>query len=86
MIQHVVLIRRQIGGLVSVLSFAGMFLTPWGRSRFEAGEQPLGNEVATEAVGGMSTGATATTTTPPTVVPIPVAQPTMKAVVPKGFR
>ena len=42
--------------------------------------------VATEAVGGMSTGATVTTTTPPTVVPISVAQPTMKAVVPKGFR
>ena len=42
--------------------------------------------VATEAVGGMSTGATVTTTTPPTVVPIAVAQPTMKAVVPKGFR
>ena len=42
--------------------------------------------VATEAIGGMSTGATVTTTTPPTVVPISVAQPTMKAVVPKGFR
>jgi len=42
--------------------------------------------VATEAVGGMSTGATVTTTTPPTAAPVPVAQPTMKAVVPKGFR
>jgi hypothetical protein len=42
--------------------------------------------VATEAVGGMSTGATVTTTTPPTAIPIPVAQPTMKADVPKGFR
>jgi len=42
--------------------------------------------VATEAVGGMSTGATVTTTTPPTAAPVPVAQPTMKADVPKGFR
>ena len=42
--------------------------------------------VATEAGGGMSTGATVTTTTPPTALPIAVAQPTMKAAVPKGFR
>ena len=49
-------------------------------------EQTGTGTVSTEAVGGMSTGATVTTTTPPTVVPISVAQPTMKAVVPKGFR
>ena len=50
-------------------------------------EQQTGTgTVATEAVGGMSTGATVTTTTPPTAAPVPVAQPTMKAVVPKGFR
>ena len=49
-------------------------------------EQTGTGTVATEAVGDMSTGATVTTTTPPTVVPISVAQPTMKAVVPKGFR
>ena len=42
--------------------------------------------VATEAGGGMTTGATATTTTPPTAFPTPVAKPTMKATVPKGFR
>jgi hypothetical protein len=41
--------------------------------------------VGTEA-GGMSLGATATTTTPPTALPDPVAHPTMKAAVPKGFR
>ena len=34
----------------------------------------------------MTVGATATTTTPPTALPIPVAKPTMKAAVPKGFR
>ena len=50
-------------------------------------EQQTGTgTVATEAVGGMSTGATVTTTTPPTAAPVPVAQPTMKADVPKGFR
>jgi ABC-type transporter Mla subunit MlaD len=42
--------------------------------------------VATEAAGGMSTGATVTTTTPPTALPVPEAQPTLKADVPKGFR
>ena len=42
--------------------------------------------VATEAGGGMSTGVTVTTTTPPAALPIPVAKPTMKAAVPKGFR
>jgi hypothetical protein len=42
--------------------------------------------VATEAGGGMSTGVTLTTTTPPAALPIPVAKPTMKAAVPKGFR
>jgi len=41
--------------------------------------------VATEAVGGMSTGATVTTTTPPTALPEPVAHPTMKAVVTQGL-
>jgi methylthioribose-1-phosphate isomerase len=49
-------------------------------------EQTVTGTVSTEAVGGMSTGATVTTTTPPTAAPVPVAQPTMKAVVPKGFR
>ena len=42
--------------------------------------------VATEAVGRMTFGASATTTTPPTAPPIPVAKPPMKAAVPKGFR
>jgi hypothetical protein len=41
---------------------------------------------ATEAVGRMSLGATATTTTPPNAPPEPVAKPTMKAAVPQGFR
>jgi uncharacterized protein involved in type VI secretion and phage assembly len=42
--------------------------------------------VATEAAGQMTLGATATTTTPPTAFPTPVAKPTMTATVPKGFR
>jgi hypothetical protein len=42
--------------------------------------------VATEAASQMTLGATATTTTPPTAFPTPVAKPTMKATVPKGFR
>ena len=42
--------------------------------------------VATEAVGHMTVGATATTTTPPTAPAIPVAKPTMKAALPQGFR
>ncbi len=41
---------------------------------------------ATEAVGRMTVGATAATTTPPKAIPVPVAKPTMKAAVPKGFR
>jgi hypothetical protein len=35
--------------------------------------------------GGMSVGQTATTTTPPAVLPTSVASPTMKAPRPKGF-
>jgi hypothetical protein len=42
--------------------------------------------VPTEAGGGMLTGVTVTTTTPPNALLIPVAKPTMKAAIPKGFR
>jgi hypothetical protein len=49
-------------------------------------EQTGTGTVATEAGGGMSTGETVTTTTPPNALPIPVAKPTMKAAIPKGFR
>ena len=42
--------------------------------------------VAPLAGGGMSTGVTITTTTPPTALRNPVAQPTKKAAIPKGFR
>lgn len=49
-------------------------------------EQTGTGTVATEADGGMLTGVTITTTTPPKTLPIPVARPTVKAAVPKGFR
>ena len=42
--------------------------------------------IATEAVGRITLGATATTTTPPKAPPTAVAKPTMKAAVPSGFR
>lgn len=53
-------------------------------------EEPTATGTGTGTVaivaGGMSTGATVNTTTPPTALPNPFAKPTMKASVPKGFR
>ena len=40
----------------------------------------------TVAGGGMTLGATTTTTVAPTTVPVAVAQPTLKAALPKGYR
>lgn len=40
----------------------------------------------TVAGGGMSIGVTTTTTVAPTTIPIAVAQPVLKASLPKGYR
>jgi hypothetical protein len=43
-------------------------------------------QTATVAGGGMSIGATTTTTVAPTTIPIAVAHPVLKASLPKGYR
>jgi hypothetical protein len=46
----------------------------------------VGQEQTGTAAGGMTLGATTTTTVAPTTIPVAVAQPTLKAVLPKGYR
>ena len=43
-------------------------------------------QTGTVAGGGMTLGATTTTTVAPTTIPVAVAQPTLKAALPKGYR
>jgi hypothetical protein len=62
----------------AALVAAGAFATALGEETANGGTAP------TVAVGQMTLGGTATTTTPPTAVP--VAAPTQKATVPCGFR
>jgi len=50
-----------------------------------AGELGL-EQTGTVAGGGMTLGATTTTTVAPTTIPVAVAQPTLKAALPKGYR
>jgi hypothetical protein len=43
-------------------------------------------QTGTVAGGAMTLGATTTTTVAPTTIPIAAAHPTLKAVLPKGYR
>ena len=61
----------------AALVAAGAFATALGE------EQATGGVAPVVSAGQMTLGGTATTTTPPTVVPI--ASPTLKATVPCGF-
>jgi hypothetical protein len=61
----------------AALVAAGAFATALGQEQASGGIAPV------VSAGQMTLGGTATTTTPPTVVPI--ASPTLKATVPCGF-
>jgi len=62
----------------AALVAAGAFATALGEETVSGTTPPI-----VSAVGNMTLGGTATTTTPPTV--LPVAAPTQKATVPCGF-
>ena len=49
------------------------------------GEETASGTAPTVSSGKMTLGDTATTTTPPTAVPIPIASPALNATVPCGF-
>ena len=63
----------------AALVAAGAFATALGEET-ASGPAPI-----VSSVGGMTLGGTATTTTPPTAVPVSIASPTQKATVPCGF-
>ncbi len=62
----------------AALVAAGAFATALGQET-ESGTAPIVSS------GEITLGVTETTTTPPTVVPIAIASPTLKAAVPCGF-
>ena len=63
----------------AALVAAGAFATALGEETASGGTAPIVSS------GQMTLGSTATTTTPPTAVPIPMASPAQKATVPCGF-
>lgn len=64
----------------AALVAAGAFATALGEETANGGTPPIVSS------GKMTLGNTAaTTTTPPTAVPVPIASPTLKATVPCGF-
>ena len=63
----------------AALVAAGAFATALGEETANGGTAPI------VSVGHMTLGGTATTTTPPTAVPIAIASPAQKATVPCGF-
>ena len=63
----------------AALVAAGAFATALGEETTNGGTAPIVSS------GKMTLGGTATTTTPPTAVPIPMASPAQKATVPCGF-
>jgi hypothetical protein len=63
----------------AALVAAGAFATALGE------ETASGTAPTVSSVGQMTLGDTATTTTPPTAVLVPIASPTLKATVPCGF-
>jgi len=63
----------------AALVAAGTFATALGEETASGGTAPIVSS------GKMTLGDTATTTTPPTAVPIAIASPAQKATVPCGF-
>jgi len=63
----------------AALVAAGAFATALGEETVSGGTAPIVSS------GDMTLGDTATTTTPPTVVPTSIASPTVTATVPCGF-
>ena len=63
----------------AALVAAGAFATALAEETVNGGTAPIVSS------GKMTLGGTATTTTPPTVVPIAIASPAQKATVPCGF-
>ena len=63
----------------AALVAAGAFATALGE------ETASGTAPTVSSAGDMTLGVTATTTTPPTAVLVPIASPTLKATVPCGF-
>ena len=63
----------------AALVAAGAFATALGAETVNGGTAPIVSS------GEMTLGSTATTTTPPTAVPIAIASPAQKATVPCGF-
>ncbi len=64
----------------AALVAAGAFATALGEETVSSGTAPT-----VSSAGDMTLGVTATTTTPPTAVPVSIASPTVKATVPCGF-
>ena len=65
----------------AALVAAGAFATALGEETTNGGTAPI----VSVSVGKMTLGGTATTTTPPTAVPVAIASPAQKATVPCGF-
>jgi hypothetical protein len=79
-------IVKLLSALVAASAIVVMVVLAVALNEEQTGTGTGTGTVATEAGGGMLTGVTVTTTTAPNALLIPVAKPTMKAAVPKGFR
>ena len=70
---------------IRAILVAGAALVAAGAFATALGEETASGTAPTVSSGKMTLGDTATTTTPPTAVLIPVAAPSLKATVPCGF-
>lgn len=70
---------------IRAILVAGAALVAAGAFATALGEETASGTAPTVSSGKMTLGETATTTTPPTAVLIPIASPTLKATVPCGF-
>jgi hypothetical protein len=70
---------------IRAILVAGAALVAAGAFATALGEETASGTAPTVSSGKMTLGDTATTTTPPTEVLIPIASPTVKATVPCGF-
>jgi hypothetical protein len=70
---------------IRAILVAGAALVAAGAFATALGEETASGTAPTVSSGKMTLGDTATTTTPPSAVLIPIASPTVKATVPCGF-
>jgi hypothetical protein len=70
---------------IRAILVAGAALVAAGAFATALGEETASGTAPTVSSGKMTLGETATTTTPPTAVLVPIASPTLKATVPCGF-